>query len=383
MNRFALITAPVLSLAGLAFFISSFWDQANQAWLLSVGLAVFLGSLSWFAKTMKTIWPSVDANAQTPLPQETTSDATEVELLASLTDLTDVTTLIREARTEILAMVLSGRNFFSARCQTVIEGRIRAANDPLVIRVLALDHFAASEFVAARQSMMDMGRNQEYEAIYEGNLQEARETGAQIQIKDPRHLRFNMRLYDMLPTTYFYIIDGTLYLGSLLSKPVSRSPLFVVKPGSQASDAVIKAYRRHFDHYWIKSRFYVTMIGMREDGQTLLVKNRTRAWEWPTGYIEPDEVDLEGAAKREFAEETGLRIASARLLDTSPGGYYYVGLIGEEIHKMATREVAALRYFEAFPPPDETSFPADYSRHKLYLQRARILVPDLVKDAAS
>ncbi|MEU1284854.1 NUDIX hydrolase [Kitasatospora sp. NPDC005856] len=54
-----------------------------------------------------------------------------------------------------------------------------------------------------------------------------------------------------------------------------------------------------------------------KDGRVLMVRRRVAegelSWQFPAGEVEPDE-SPEEAAVRETAEETGLRVAAARLL---------------------------------------------------------------------
>jgi len=224
--------------------------------------------------------------------------------------------------------------------------------------------------------MMDMRRGTEFQPVYEQDFDTVREYSAQVTIEDPTRERFDVRFYSHMPTAYFYIIDGVLYISFLLSKPISSSPLIIVKPIGSESLAVISAFRSHFEHYWKSSRFFVTLIGLTDNGQTVLVRNRKRGLEWPTGFIEPNE-DLATGAAREFEEETGYKVGLPIQLAKTPMGYFFVARVGEQINNIAAREVSEAIVVRDLPERSTMSFNRDYAQFVRYLEQARNMISEL------
>jgi hypothetical protein len=64
--------------------------------------------------------------------------------------------LIAGATREVLAFVVSGRNFFQPQLHRRILQKLDNPDDQTVFRILALNHVAAEELAQARTSMMDM-----------------------------------------------------------------------------------------------------------------------------------------------------------------------------------------------------------------------------------
>jgi hypothetical protein len=277
--------------------------------------------------------------------------------------------LVSNAREEILAMVVSGRNFFQPQLYNTILEKITNPADRTNIRLLALNHFSASHFVQARSDMMDMRRGLEFQPVYEHDFTTMREYSAQVTIEDPARDRFDVRFYSHMPTTYFYIVDGVLHLSFLLSKPIMSSPYIRVSPVDDESRAVISTFRSHFEHYWNSARFFITLIGITQNRETVLVKNRKRGLEWPTGYIEPNE-DLAMGAAREFTEETGYQVGGPILLEKTPHGYFYVARVGARLGAISAREVSEVVFVPRLPERKSMSFSRDYSDFVDYFDRA-------------
>lgn len=63
------------------------------------------------------------------------------------------------------------------------------------------------------------------------------------------------------------------------------------------------------------------------DGRVLLARNDREEWELPGGRIEPEETPEECVA-REIAEETGLRVAVAEILDS---WVYHIAVANKDV----------------------------------------------------
>ncbi|GAA1025715.1 hypothetical protein GCM10009557_00720 [Virgisporangium ochraceum] len=146
--------------------------------------------------------------------------------------------------------------------------------------------------------------------------------------------------------------------------------MVVVRPIDAESRAAISAFRSHFEHYWSSSRFFVTLIGLTPDGQTLLVRNRKRGLEWPTGFIEPNENLATGAA-REFQEETGFKVGHPIEIGKTPMGYFFAGRIGDRVGEGSAREISEAVFVYDLPERQEMSFNQDYGVFVQFLQMAR------------
>lgn len=284
--------------------------------------------------------------------------------------------LVSRARQEVLAMVVSGRNFFQPQLHHTILEKVRNPSDRTKFRLLVLNHYSAKHFVEARSAMMDMRRGLEFQPVYEQDFDTVREYSSQVTIEDPTRENFDVRFYGHMPTTYFYIVDGVLYVSFLLSKPITSSPLIIVRPVNDEASAIIANFRAHFEHYWNSSRFFITLIGMTSDGQTILVNNRKRGLEWPTGFIEPNE-DLASGAAREFREETGYSVGRPVELAKTPMGYFFAARVGNRVNSGSAREVSEVKLVRELPERSLMSFSRDYADFRRYLALARDLLPDL------
>jgi 8-oxo-dGTP pyrophosphatase MutT (NUDIX family) len=403
----AMILVVGLGMGSLALIVAGFNVEGNTANLLiALGVTVWVASLFYVVQQLNTVATrpaDPTANTSTTLPSREANlgdgpreaDVTLGELLAdagpasspsilsgvrthiriyrAASAAPQATELIARARKEVLAMVVSGRNFFQPQLHDVILKKMHDAADETVFRILALNHFSGDEFLDARTNMMDMRRGPEFRPVYEKDFETVREYSAQVTMEDPTRERFDIRFYDLMPTVYFYIVDGVLFLGSLLSKPVASSPMIVIEPTDEDNQAVVSAYRSHFDHYWSSSRFFVVLIGLTSDGRTLLVRNRRRGLEWPVGYIEPNE-HLETAAAREFREETGYAVGEPRQLVASAMGYYFVARIGDKVTKSSAREVSDTILVSELPDRKDMSFTRDYYRFVEYFERAKQMI---------
>jgi 8-oxo-dGTP pyrophosphatase MutT (NUDIX family) len=282
----------------------------------------------------------------------------------------DLTKLLKGSKRRFKAFTVSGRNFLLAPPMlALIMEKIRDRSSQCRIEVLSLDQFGDRDFVASRREMMNTpGRYNPYDA----DFHRSRESARQITDTDPQHAKFDMRFYNLLPTTFFIFADDTLYITFLLSKPVAECPVFEVD--CNLFPNIARLFEDHFDFYWKESRFFVTVIGFRPDRNTfVMVKNHKRKWEWPSGYIEPAENPVE-SAKREFREETGLEITNVVEVRKTPSGIYFAGLIGNEVGDASAREIADRRDFVVLPERSELSFPDDVALFNEILKDAKARV---------
>lgn len=364
-NVFVLLDA-ILFLVGLFLLILGF-ATTDPTWknvLLGSGTSLLIGAVIAGVQLVHSILAKIresGSGADSPL----TVQPPDVEIVRRYSEI-DVARLIRDAQREVSVFVVSGRHMLSPQVRDVISEKIRRPGNECKIRVLALDSQNGEQFVRARGLMMNLPGVTLHAPNYQADLRTARLYARQITDQDPTHSSFDMRFYDKLPTTFFLIVDDVLYVSFLLSQPVSACP--VVKIQRNRHPELAKAFSDHFDHYWNNTRFFVSMIGLNDQGEVLLVKNRKRAWEFPTGYIEPSE-NTKDSAVREFGEETGYSVSQPTLLDSTGGGQYFVGKVGDRLRDASAREVSEIAFFEAMPT--ELSFPDDRTYFEDLLAAAR------------
>lgn len=278
----------------------------------------------------------------------------------------DVTEIISNSKRELKMFVVSGRHIMSPQNLNQIIEKIKDSRDNCKMQVLCLDSISDENFVKARNEMMDLPG---VYYSYDRDMQTAREYARQITKEDPEHKHFDIRFYKKLPTTFFIISDNSLYITFLLSKPVSQAPVFKIDISLHPNIAI--QFQKHFKYYWNTSRFYASVIGFNKNNNNFIMvhNNKRNGWEWPTGYIEPAENPIE-SAKREFTEETGLEISDLKIIEHSPSGYYYFGIVGEKIHDISIREISEIKEFVALPSKDQLSFKDDYAMFNKILNDA-------------
>jgi 8-oxo-dGTP diphosphatase len=105
---------------------------------------------------------------------------------------------------------------------------------------------------------------------------------------------------------------------------------------------------------------YVYVIAFR-DGEFLMVRHASRAWEMPGGKVNPGE-SPEEAAVREFREETGYEVGSLKLLEVEDSGLVFLGEVGKKLSMTPNAdEIAEVRFFKELP--EQLSFPlVEYER---------------------
>jgi len=377
-----LVSVLVAAALSLSLLVGAFLTEGNAANLLiALGATTLIGCMGAAGQLIYRIAsrlelspvnpdPATAGPSGTPNPQPAEAATQSVRLFRSSAASPNPNELVAAASDEVMAMVVSGRNFLQPQLLDTIQEKVGSSTDSCRIRLLALNHLTCEDFLTARSAMMDMRRSGPFEATYRHDFETIREYCAQITVDDPERSSFDVRYYDKLPTSYFYIIDGILYLCGLLSKPIASSPLIIVTPADEESKALISSYRSHFEYYWDSARFFVTLIGLTEDGRTLLVKNRKRGLEWPTGFIEPDE-DLAAGAMREFQEESGYSVGQAVPIGQTAHGYFFAARVGERVASPSAREIADVTFVKDLPRKSAMSFAQDHSTFVELLATAR------------
>ena len=365
------IVCVALILTGVFLILLDLNDAKTDTQVFAAGLtiiisAVFLGIAEWLA-----FQRSRDGETAVPAPGVQGSAPSPILAFEHFSEIS-ISSVINSARRELRVFVVSGRHVLNPQVKELISGKIRDPADSCRIEVLALNSLAEdSAFVRFRDDMMNLA---DREHNYASDLSAARLMSRQIAALDPAHEKFDMRFYSKMPTTFFLIADGTLYVSFLLSKTVGSSPAFVVR-GDERPE-IVKAFEDHFTFYWDTSRYFVTVIGFKPSGDFLMVRNRKRdGWEWPAGYVEPNEAPRDSAI-REFREETGheIDVASVKELQASPFGYFFFGTASEEpVSPKSAREVSAVAGFEELPERQDLSFGDDLKQMQYLLAEARRL----------
>lgn len=294
---------------------------------------------------------SADETEQKTLdePKSYQADAATVRVIDNFSSL-NLLDVISRAQRRLLFFTVSGRNIWSSP-QMVNEFRNLIFNNRRIqVKFLGLNQYADNDFPTQRRQMMDTpGRYNPYDS----DFIRARESARQITDTDPAHNVIDIRFYELLPTTFFIISDERLYISFLLSKPVAECP--VIEVDGTCHRKVFQDFLNHFNFYWEESRSFVCVVGSGPDGKFLMVRNRKRGWEWPAGYLEPNE-SPEQSAEREFLEETGYTISSLRVLRQTPSGIFFHGQVGELVGTPSAREVGDVKFFATLPPRGELSF---------------------------
>jgi 8-oxo-dGTP pyrophosphatase MutT (NUDIX family) len=73
-------------------------------------------------------------------------------------------------------------------------------------------------------------------------------------------------------------------------------------------------------------------------GKILLLKNKDNTYEVPGGHVEKGESYLDGA-KREFFEETGIKIINLKILKQSPNRIIYTCKLNTNIVKLSDEHI--------------------------------------------
>lgn len=264
-----------------------------------------------------------------------------------------VTEIIKSAKYRLYFFTMSGRNIISPRVKEQFTQIIKDNSRNIKIKFLCLNRYGDHQYVKQR---IDMMSNTIRFRDYNKDFGMSRDITREITNADPAHDVFDIRFYNMLPTTFFIICDERLYISFQLSTPVASCP--VIELDGSVHMRVKKVFEDHFDFYWEKSYSFVCVIGIFEEtGNFLMIKSRRRTkWEWPAGYIEPNEKPEE-SAKREFKEETGYEIGELQKIEETVLGIYFRGVIGEKTGGPADREVEEILEFAELPPAEDLSFP--------------------------
>ena len=302
------------------------------------------------------------------LPEPTIVRTLEVDILSSFSHL-ELQKIFRDATDRVDCLVLSGRNLFSTSVVAALRERIENSSQLCTVRILAMDDYSEGHFVDDRKEMMgiDHFRNN-YERDFEG----ARENAKNLADLDPEHKKFDVRFYNLMPTQFYFIVDNFLYLSFVLSTPIAQCP--VLKFDLSIHKDMAHTFSKHFNHYWDSSRYFVSIVAFKKDGTFLMVKNRKRGWEWPSGYIEPKE-DPMSSAMREFREESGYDIVDIQEVQVRRhpnGGTFYAGHLGIQQADISAREMESLDFFEVLPPENKLSFPHE-----------RAIFAEVIEDARS
>lgn len=253
---------------------------------------------------------------------------------------------VRQAKRIVRFFAVSGRHLFvDPRMREIISNKLLDPKDRCRFEILVIDTTRAGNFVTARDNMMALSIPHH---DYKADIINAREFLKGITSHDPERAGIDVRFYSLLPTTFFFIIDDTLFVSFLLTNPVATCPVCEVDMVRHPDIAT--RFAEHFSHYWERSKYFASILGFeKKTGKTLMVLNKKRGgWEWPSGYIEPGETSLQ-TAEREFLEETGFTISTIYPVDETYSGIYYCGLIGEQVQAKNNREIKKIALFKGLP----------------------------------
>ncbi len=341
-----LLLAILLIFASRTDFLPFSWSPSTFAAGLGLLTSVVATFLFEFVRSRTS---SSEQPVTRPEDVDTAQPNQPVKVLDNSASL-DLMDIIANTRQRLLFFTVSGRNIIM-NPQIVHEfGRVIKERRRISIRFLCVNQYADNDYPAQRKRMMNTpGRFNPYET----DFNRAREVTRQITNLDPAHTTFDIRFYDMLPTTFFIISDNKLYVSFLMSKPVAECPL--VEIDGAVHPTILKVFEDHFDFYWSQSRSFVCVIGFSDAGEFVMIRHWKRGWEWPAGYIEPNEKPEESAS-REFTEETGFSISNLRLIRQTPSGLYFSGLVGPKIGTPSPREVSGVKFFKTLPDRRELSF---------------------------
>jgi 8-oxo-dGTP pyrophosphatase MutT (NUDIX family) len=287
-----------------------------------------------------------------------------VEVLPPYADL-ELQKIFRDASDRIDCLVLSGRNLFSPAVFETMRERIEEQDQGSKVRILAMDVYSDGHFLEHRKEMMGSGLSRNN---YARDLDAARENAKNLALLDPEHKKFDVRFYNLMPTQFYYLVDNVLYLTFVLSTPVGRCP--VIKIDLTKHPELGKTFSDHFEHYWSSSRYFVSVVAFNAEGLFLMVKNRKRGWEWPGGFIEPNE-DPRLSAMREFREESGYDILDVCEIRRDAAGTFYAGRLGSKQTAFSEREMESVDLFAALPKQNDLSFPSQRAAFAEVLEDAR------------
>lgn len=287
-----------------------------------------------------------------------------IEVLPPYADL-ELQKIFRDAKERVECLVLSGRNLFSPAVFETLRERILSPEGGFKVRILAMDVYSDGHFLEHRKEMMGSGLSK---VNYSRDLDSARDHARNLAQLDPEHKRFDVRFYNLMPTQFYLMVDDFLYLTFVLSTPVGRCP--VIKMDLSAHGEARESFEGHFEHYWRTSRYFVSIVAFKPDGTFLMVKNRKRGWEWPGGFIEPNE-DPMISAIREFREESGYQIDDVLEIRRDASGTFYAGRLGDKISEISAREMSSLDFYSALPKSSELSFPSQRAAFAEVLDDAR------------
>ena len=332
-----------------------------------------------FNQLFADLWPGLNDNITELLsnkeftqtkkqdPASTGFSQPIIDVLSSFKHL-ELQKIFRDAKDRVDCLVLSGRNLFSPAVVATLRERIENQNQLCKVRILAMDDYSEGHFVSDRKEMMGIDH---FRINYERDFDGAREHAKNLADLDPEHKKFDVRFYNLMPTQFYFIVDNFLYLSFVLSTPMAQCP--VLKFDLSIHTDMAHTFSKHFDHYWESSRYFVSIVAFKKDGTFLMVKNRKRGWEWPSGYIEPKE-DPMSSAMREFREESGydiIDIQEVQIRRNANGGTFYAGYVGIKQADISAREMENLGFFEVLPPENKLSFPHERAIFAEVIEDAR------------